>query len=311
MNQSATTETNRAIDARGVSVHIEAKRLLDQVDFGADRGQFIGLIGPNGAGKSTLLRTLSNVLSYQEGAISLQGVDLTSLSARKVAEILALVPQIAPYTQGFTALELVQMGRYPHLSRFQVEGESDDRIAAESMRLTETEGFANRTLETLSGGERQRIFLARALAQQPQILLLDEPTANLDILHQLTLMDLVRRLVDDGLTSIAAIHDLNLAARYCDRLVLLAEGRVLAEGSPEQVLTPETIVKAFGVKAEVYRDPVGGALAISLIGPAAAVSPQLGVQRDEAPTRVRVASKVQSNGARSSLRKAFTVAQRD
>ena len=136
------------------------------------------------------------------------------------------------------------------------------------MRLTETEEFEERTLDTLSGGERQRVFLARALAQQPRILLLDEPTSNLDVLHQLTILGLVRKLVDEGLTAIAAIHDLNLAARYFDRLVLISEGRVLTEGRPEEVLTPETIESAFGVRAAVYRDPVTDALAISLIGPA-------------------------------------------
>ena len=257
-----------SVDARAVSFGVEAKTLLDSVDMRAERGQFVGLIGPNGAGKSTLLRTLSGVLRNQEGTVWLEGADLQSMQARDVAAMLALVPQIAPYTQGFTAFELVLMGRYPHLGRFQVEGETDDRIAKAAMRLTETEEFETRTLDTLSGGERQRVFLARALAQQPRILLLDEPTSNLDVLHQLTILGLVRKLVDEGLTAIAAIHDLNLAARYFDRLVLISEGRVLTEGRPEEVLTPETIESAFGVRAAVYRDPVTDALAISLIGPA-------------------------------------------
>ncbi len=257
-----------AVDARALSFSVEAKALLDHVDMRAERGQFVGLIGANGAGKSTLLRALSGVLRYQEGAVSLEGSDLESMPARDVAATLALVPQIAPYTQGFTAFELVVMGRYPHLGRFQVEGEADDRIAREAMRRTETEQFAARTLDTLSGGERQRVFLARALAQQPRVLLLDEPTSNLDILHQLKILGLVRQLVDDGLTAIAAIHDLNLAARYCDRLVLLSNGKVVTEGAPEEVLAPETIESAFGVRSAVYRDPVTGALAISLIGPA-------------------------------------------
>lgn len=257
-----------SVDARAVSFSVEAKTLLDSVDMRAERGQFVGLIGPNGAGKSTLLRTLSGVLRNQEGTVSLEGSDLQSMAARDVASMLALVPQIAPYTQGFTAFELVLMGRYPHLGRFQVEGETDDRIAQAAMQLTETEEFEARTLDTLSGGERQRVFLARALAQQPRILLLDEPTSNLDVLHQLTILGLVRKLVDEGLTAIAAIHDLNLAARYFDRLVLISEGRVVTEGRPEEVLTPETIESAFGVRAAVYRDPVTDALAISLIGPA-------------------------------------------
>ncbi len=258
----------QAISAQDIAYEIEGNTLLDGVDLHADRGQLVGLIGPNGAGKSTLLRTISGILRYRSGEVRLEGEDLRSLSPKEVAANLALVPQIAPYTYGFTSLELVLMGRYPHLGRFQIEGREDERIARDAMRLTETEQFADRTLDTLSGGERQRVFVARALAQQPRILLMDEPTANLDILHQLKVLDLVRQLVADGLTAIAAIHDLNMAARYCDKLVLLNRGRVLAVGSPEEVLTPETIESAFDVHSAVYRDPATGALAISLIGPA-------------------------------------------
>ena len=161
------------------------------------------------------------------------------------------------------------MGRYPHLGRFQIEGREDDRIARDAMRLTETEQFADRTLDTLSGGERQRVFVARALAQQPRILLMDEPTANLDVLHQLKVLDLVRQLVDDGLTAVAAIHDLNMAARYCDKLVLLSmRTSARRRDRPMRCSRPETIESAFGVKSAVYRDPITGSLAISLIGPA-------------------------------------------
>ena len=258
----------QAISAQNLSYEIQAETLLEGVDLHADRGQLVGLIGPNGAGKSTLLRTISGILNYREGTVRLDGDDLRSLSSRDIAAGLALIPQIAPYTHGFTSMELVLMGRYPHLGRFQIEGKEDDRIARDAMRLTRTEQFADRTLDTLSGGERQRVFVSRALAQQPRVLLLDEPTSNLDVLHQLKVFDLVRQLIDDGLTAVAAIHDLNMAARYCDRLVLLKGGRVLAEGSPEEVLVPETIQSAFGVRAAVYRDPMTDSLAISVIGPA-------------------------------------------
>ena len=258
----------QAVSAQNLTYEIQAETLLEGVDLHADRGQLVGLIGPNGAGKSTLLRAISGILNYREGTIRLDGDDLKSLSSRNIAAGLALIPQIAPYTHGFTSIELVLMGRYPHLGRFQIEGKEDDRIARDSMRLTRTEQFADRTLDTLSGGERQRVFVSRALAQQPRVLLLDEPTSNLDVLHQLKVLDLVRKLVDGGLTAVAAIHDLNMAARYCDRLVLLKGGRVLAEGSPEEVLVPETIQSAFGVRAAVYRDPMTGSLALSVIGPA-------------------------------------------
>ena len=234
----------------------------------------VGLIGPNGAGKSTFLRAISGVLRVQGGSVHLDGADLRSLSSKEVAAGMAIVPQIMPYTHGFTAMELVLMGRYPHLGRFQIEGREDARIVRDAMRLTETEQFAERTLDTLSGGERQRVIVSRALAQRPRILLLDEPTSNLDVLHQLKVLGLVRRLVDEGLTAVAAIHDLNLAARFCDRLTLLSEGRVLAEGTPEEVLAPETIAAAFDVEAGVYRDPNTGSLAVSLIGPANGAGPR-------------------------------------
>jgi iron complex transport system ATP-binding protein len=291
-----------ALDARELSFSVEANKLLDRVDVRAERGQFVGLIGPNGAGKSTLLRAISNVVNIQEGTVSLHGADLRSMPPRKVAEILALVPQIAPYTQGFSAFELVLMGRYPHLGRFQVEGQADDRIVKDAMRLTETEEFAARTIDTLSGGERQRVFLARAVAQQPQVLLLDEPTSNLDILHQLKILTLVRQLVDDGLTAIAAIHDLNLAARFCDRLVLLAEGRVVTGGTPAAVLTPETIESAFGVKSAIYREPVSGALAVSLIAPAAEPVTEPGVEQQAIPVLIGEASPEQRGEATSAIR---------
>lgn len=291
-----------AVDARSLSFSVDAVKLLDRVDVSAESGQFVGLIGPNGAGKSTLLRAISNVLSYQEGSVSLHGADLTTLPAREVAELLALVPQIAPYTQGFTTFELVLMGRYPHLGRFQVEGQSDDRIARNAMRLTETDQFETRTIETLSGGERQRVFLARAVAQQPQVLLLDEPTSNLDILHQLKILTLVRQLVDDGLTAIAAIHDLNLAARFCDRLVLISEGRVVADGLAEDVLTPELIESAFGVESAIYREPVTGALAISLIAPAGDASTEPDFTQESVPVPEGQSTSIRGSEATSAAR---------
>ena len=291
-----------AVDARSLSFSVDAVKLLDRVDVSAESGQFVGLIGPNGAGKSTLLRAISNVLSYQEGSVSLHGADLTTLPAREVAELLALVPQIAPYTQGFTAFELVLMGRYPHLGRFQVEGQSDDRIARNAMRLTETDQFETRTIETLSGGERQRVFLARAVAQQPQVLLLDEPTSNLDILHQLKILTLVRQLVDDGLTAIAAIHDLNLAARFCDRLVLISGGRVVADGPAEDVLTPELIESAFGVESAIYREPVTGALAISLIAPAGDASTEPDFTQESVPVPEGQSTSIRGSEATSAAR---------
>ncbi len=294
----ADTE-HRPVSAKDLHYEVDAQTLLDCVDLSAERGQLVGLIGPNGAGKTTLLRVIAGILSYSEGVVLLEGSDLKHATPRDIARALAIVPQIAPYTQGFTALELVLMGRYPHMGRLQIEGKQDNLIAREAMRLTETEQFTDRTLDTLSGGERQRIFVSRALAQQPRVLLLDEPTSNLDILHQLKVIGLVRKLVDGGLTAIAAIHDLQLAARYCDRLVLMKAGRVLAQGSPEDVLTPDTIASSFGVNVSVYRDPIAGALTLSLIGPVEEHSPANGQFTPFSPESISDPRFLESNSRQS------------
>jgi iron complex transport system ATP-binding protein len=254
-----------ALAAEGLVYQVQAKRLLDGMSIKAERGSFVGLIGPNGAGKSTLLKTVSGLLHAQEGSVSLEGSDLTATSTKQVARTLAQVSQTPPYTYGFTGVELVLMGRYPHMGRFQVEGAPDRRIASDAMRLTETEEFSDRLVETLSGGERQRVFVASALAQQPHVLLLDEPTSNLDIQHQLKVLDIVQGLVAQGMTAVAAIHDLSLAARYCTSLVLMSGGKVLAEGPAEDVLTSANIEAAFGVRTVVFRDPFTGTLSVSLL----------------------------------------------
>ena len=267
MTAAITTDTP-ALEGLELSYYIRGKPLLSGVSISALPGQFVGVIGPNGAGKSTLLRALAGVIRPKSGQIRLSGTNARIVPPAERARATALVPQIAPLAHGFSCLELVLMGRYPHMGRFQIEGASDEWIARKAMRQTETEQFADRTLETLSGGERQRVFIARALAQQPRVLLLDEPTANLDILHQLRVLGLVKEWAAGGMTAIAAVHDLNLAARYCDVLVLLHEGKVISEGSPEEVITSENVRLAYGVNAEIFRDPNTGALALSLIGPA-------------------------------------------
>ncbi len=257
-----------ALSVEGLTFTIQGKRLLDNVSLRAGQGELVGVIGPNGAGKSTLLRALAGVIEPSDGERYLEGHRFRELPARERARAIALVPQVAPMAHGFTCLELVLMGRYPHMGRFQIEGASDESISRQAMRLTDTEQFAERTLETLSGGERQRVFIARALAQQPRVLLLDEPTSNLDILHQLRVLGLIREWAANGATAIAAVHDLNMAARHCDFLILLSEGRVIAEGPPSDVLTADNVRRAYGVESVIYRDPHTGSLALSLLGPA-------------------------------------------
>lgn len=260
------TEQARAhageIATTGLGFEIDGARLLADVSIHVGRGEFVGLIGPNGAGKSTLLRTLARLANATSGAITIEGDDSRKVSPREVARKLAFVAQHTPETHGFTALEIVLTGRYPHLGRFSIEGEVDRDIAYDAMARTSTAQFEGRITSSLSGGERQRVFLARGLAQQPRILLLDEPTASLDVLHQFAVMDLARELAREGVTLIAAIHDLAMAARYCDRLVLLQGGRVVANGAPQAVLTPANLGSVFGVTARVFTDPVSGRLAI-------------------------------------------------
>lgn len=237
-------------------------RLLDDVSIRIGKGEFVGIVGPNGAGKSTLLRVISRLMNATEGTVSIEGAPAGKLRARDIARTLAIVGQHAPDTHGFTALEVVLTGRYPHLGRFEVESETDRDFAVAAMERTATLRFADRSASSLSGGERQRVFVARGLAQQPRILLLDEPTASLDVFHQFAVMDLAREMAASGVTVVAVIHDLRMAARYCDRLVLLDHGRVAADGPPEAVLTPANLERVFGMVASVFTDPLSGGLMI-------------------------------------------------
>jgi iron complex transport system ATP-binding protein len=250
------------IEARAIDMTIDGARLLEAVSLAAKGGELVGLIGPNGSGKSTLLRTMAAIARPTGGVVLLEGRALPGMGAREAAKTLAFVAQHAPDTHGFTGLEIVLTGRYPHLGRFAVEGAKDRSIAHDAMARTDTAEFGERIVATLSGGERQRLFLARGLAQQPRILLLDEPTASLDVAHQLAIFALLRELAAEGLTIVTAIHDLRMAARFCDRLVLLSHGRVLADGAPETVLSTANLAAAFHIAATVFRDPLTGRLAV-------------------------------------------------
>jgi iron complex transport system ATP-binding protein len=176
---------------------------------------------------------------------------------------MALILQHPPETHGFTSIELVLTGRYPHLRRMEIEGQEDRAIAREAIRQTATAQFESRAVSSLSGGERQRLFIARGLAQRSPVLLLDEPTASLDVRHQLAMFELFRSLAEAGRTLVVAVHDLELAARYCHRLVLMDEGRIVTSGEPRDVLTPEHLSEVFRVSASVYQDPNNGALRVT------------------------------------------------
>lgn len=239
--------------------------ILDRLEFAISPGQRVALLGANGAGKTTLLRCISRALKPADGAIFLNNRDIKSLSPRDLARIMAVVPQETRADFDFTVEETVLMGRLPYLKRFVVEGDDEKLIARRAMAKTGVNHLAERSIATLSGGEKQRVIIARALCQEPQILLLDEPTANLDLGYQHTLLELIAGLnTERGITVIAAIHDLNLAARFFEYILLLAGGSILAAGTAEEVITPGTIKKAYGVETLVYRHPLTGCLQVSV-----------------------------------------------
>lgn len=246
------------LEAEAVSFAVEAQRILEEVTLSSRKGEFVGLVGPNGAGKTTLIKCISGLLTQTEGSVSLGGRDLALMSPRQVAQVVAHLPQNTSIDFGFTTMEVVLMGRNPHLGPFQLEGAGDLEIAQASMAFTGTDWLASRNVNTLSGGERQRVLIARALAQEPSLLLLDEPTANLDIQHQLQIMGLIRRLVDGGMAALAAMHDLNMASAFCDRLYLMKNGKLVASGRPEEVLKTELLDDVFGVTTAVDTHPVTG-----------------------------------------------------
>lgn len=224
-------------------------------------GVFTGIIGPNGSGKSSLIRALSRTLKPSGGAVLLDGQNLyASLSARVSAQAIGVVPQDTSVSLDFSVREVVRMGRAPHLPvrPFASETAEDEQIVIKALRDAGVEDLAERPVTTLSGGERQRVLLARALAQQPQILLLDEPTANLDLRHQAEVLTLARDLAHSGSTVLAVLHDVNLAAAYCDALVLLHGGQVAASGTPEDVLTAENLQAVYGTRVWVRPHPVSG-----------------------------------------------------
>ena len=228
------------------------RTVLDGVSVAVTPGRAVGVIGPNGSGKTTLIRLLAGVVRPDRGAVLLAGRPLGGHRRRDVARRIAVVPQDPRIDFPFTALEVVLMGRAPHLRTFGFPRRHDVEIARAALARLDVKAIEDRPLERLSGGERQRVFLARAIAQEPEILLLDEPTVHLDLRHQIGIHDVVRTLERErGLGVLTVLHDLNLAAAYCDRLVLLSAGRVVRVGTPADVLDAKTLAAAYGVAVSV------------------------------------------------------------
>ena len=249
-----------------LSVSIAGTQIVDSVSFALARDEILGVVGANGSGKTTLIKIIAGLIKSDSGAISVERVDVSNLSHSDRGRIISYMPQ---QVEGhpFTVFEAVLMGRYPYLGRLQIEGTTDREIAWSAMSRTGTEVFADRKLDTLSGGERQRVVLARVLAQQPQIFLMDEPTASLDLEHQILTMDLINQEVAKRRSgAVVILHDLSLAARFCDRLLLMQNGRVTATGTPWEVLTPENLRTAFNIEGLVEPDPVTGMPHVLVLG---------------------------------------------
>jgi len=252
-------ERGSLLTVRDLSVAYGQRTVLRDVSLDVAAGEMVGLIGPNGSGKTTLLRAVTRVVRPATGRVSLLGDDTAFLPQAELARRIAVVPQNPPLPEAFTVWEVVLMGRTPHLRLLQSEGKADLEVVRRALAETDIMPLAGRRIGELSGGERQRVVIARALAQQTPVLLLDEPTAQLDLGHQATVWGMVQRLCrEQGLAVVAAVHDLSIAAQFCSRLVLLKDGSVVAEGQPDEVLTPAMLEQVYGTQVYVLRHPVNG-----------------------------------------------------
>jgi len=247
----------KPVEIIDIDVSYGAKKILEAVSFYADRGEILGIIGPNGSGKTTLLKAMSRVVTPENGNIHLSGHNLGTFSFQELAQQVAVVPQEISISFDYTVREIVMMGRHPYIGRFASETARDLEICDRAMHLAKVTYLADSSVHEISGGERQRVLIARALTQEPKILLLDEATSNLDISHQIEILNIVKGLTND-ITVISVFHDLNLAAYYCDRLIVLKDKKIVAVGEPNDVLTRELLDAVYGIDALVKPHPLTG-----------------------------------------------------
>lgn len=231
---------------------------VDDVSFAIDQGEFMGLIGPNGAGKSTLLRLLAGFLKPSEGSMSFSGKNLNNYDRRELARNIATLPQLMDIPFSYTVEDLVLMGRYPHAQKGFLYGKKEVEFVKEVMDTMEISHLTGRRIDTLSEGERQKVFLSQCIAQDPKVLLLDEPVSHLDIRHQIQTLDMLDKLHSEGLTIVMVLHDLNLASEFCSRVMLLARGKVKSDGDPRMVLTFQNIEEAYHTVVIVKENPLSG-----------------------------------------------------
>jgi iron complex transport system ATP-binding protein len=254
-----TPSPGAAMEARQVTVGYDKRVVIDGVDLTFTKGQVTCLVGPNGSGKSTLLKACARLLALRGGQVLLEGDDITSISSMEVGRRLAILPQSPTTPSNLTVRELVEQGRYPHAGALRMLRRQDHEAVRRAIESTGLLGFVDRDVDQLSGGERQRAWIALALAQQTPTLFLDEPTTFLDIGFQLEVLHLVKALNEDhGITVVMVLHDLNHAAAYADRVVCLSRGAIVADGAPDEVITPDLLREVFRVEASVVRDPRSG-----------------------------------------------------
>ncbi len=257
---------NKAIEIKNLRHAYGNQRVLDNLSFSIQGGDFFIIIGPNGSGKTTLMKIISGITKLQHGDVNLLDQSLQRYTQRSLAKKIAYVPQMLPPDFPFTVAELVLMGRSPHQGPLGVEQEKDFEIAKKAMTFTGVDQLYQRKFSQLSGGEQQRAFIARAICQEPRIILLDEPTASLDLAHQVRIMDLMERLkIEKAITVVMVSHDVNLAAMYADRLLLLKAGRIVSLGRPKEVLTYKTLEEAYGCTILVDKSPIGEYQRINLV----------------------------------------------
>ena len=253
----------RSLRLEHVTYRVGERTVLQNICLEVTPGELVAIVGRNGAGKSTLLHLMTGLLPANEGAVMLNGKPLRHFSRKDLARQIALLPQQARITFGFPVHDIVRMGRHPHRGRFGPASPHDEALVYEVMQVTGTASLAQRLITEVSGGERQLVMLAQALAQEPRFLLLDEPTANLDIRHQCQVMQLLQRLAREGMGVVAVVHDLSLAVRCFPRLILLDAGAIVGDGPATEVLTAETIEHVFQVQARFHWDQEGGAPVLS------------------------------------------------
>lgn len=247
------------LETKNINIDISGKNIVNDISISASKGEFVGIIGPNGCGKSTFLRSIYRAIKAKSGAIYFDGKELSKISVKESAKNMAVVGQFNNVNFDFTVEEMVMMGRTPHKGYMERENKEDYDIVYEALKKVNMESYASRSFSTLSGGEKQRIVLARAMAQQAEMLILDEPTNHLDIKYQLQILSIVKSM---GIGVIAALHDLNLAVMYCTKLYVLKNGNVVAYGKPADILTQKLIHKVYEVECDIEKNVKNGAMNI-------------------------------------------------